>query len=1522
MVRILITLLVAFLTVGTASAQRFTDQLDRGLVGMKVSGGIYLSWRIQANEYYDVTYNLYRDGELVAENLNVSNFTDSNGTINSTYKVTAVMRGVEQTLSKVQKPWTTSYKEIQLKHEDIKSTLVPNDACCADVDGDGELEILMKFDNQSEISQSYPKNGPVIDSIATKEYSIMECLKLDGTRLWWINCGPNMGDFQNNEQNIVAYDWDQDGKAEVVMRACDGTTIHQADGSTYTVGDASVNVRAATGGGTNWFVITTGEYLLYLDGESGKVHQCLPYPLRLLEGNETDVNKAWGDGYGHRASKHFFGAPYLDGRKPSIFLARGIYTRHKMIAYDVNPQTHTLTERWRWFNNSGGAWKGQGYHNYCVADVDLDGRDEIVFGSMIIDDNGKGLSTTGFGHGDAEHVGDLNPYHHGQEIFACMEDNPGTNYRDATTSKVFFRYTAERDVGRCMAGNFSNKYPGGICTPTGGKPLSTVTATINNSLVEDGINQNFRIYWDGDLCEETFNYVNGKNTEGCIAKYGSWSPIYTCAGSMTNNDTKGTPCYQGDILGDWREEIIMRTSGNNIRIYSTPTPTKWRIPSLWYDHQYRNAMVWQMCGYNQPPRPSYFLGELEGITIAPPPLTMTGRVNVIDGGNIGSSLNGQHVIVCETQNSSVTIEADATPEVLTFNVPTWVQGTAASESTSQNTKINYVTYTCTVNGAGISGNARLVKQGDGILTLPKSDFTHTGNTDVWGGTLNFDGTMKQSVLWLNRHTELNSDGGEFKYIKADYGSVIRPGGANHQGTISTDTLELGFGSRLSIDLFSKDTQADVVRVKVLKLECKTGITWTQYGPEHLAPVIELTGHLTEGEQLLTPGKYVIAEINELEGDAADFIVEGLNTQKKKVYTQDGKLIVEIIGLRDAANVIWTGANGNAWDDAETLNFSLEGDATPFVAGDSVTFTDEAQSKSINIKTSIYPASVTVDNTESYTFTGNGSISGDAVFNKQNKGTVTMNVANSYSGGNHLKGGTVKVTTLSNQYSATGNLGALTTKADLFTMEDGAVLQATKAIETGSPMKMLDDKGGIINASADFKMNAALSGTLLTKKGNGCLYLMQAGTLEHLVMSGGDVAIQNNTPAKRIEIQTGTLYDDVQATSHALIVPKGKSATWQLTGVYYTAYANKLTGEGTLTIIPRNTVQRVRITGDWSQFAGTVRHTTKNICFPFDNSSGMPNATLDVSEGCSVSNVCKSFSIGRLTGKGSLLQPIADFKSQAVVSGNNTWNVGNSWETGGDFTFEGTFKDEGGSNKCLFNKVGTCKMTVSGKSTHSGATHIKGGELCIKSGATLGTGTLSVDKNGTLSGVTASNSKLTNSSYSIANGGTLRVGTSSSPTTGVMRFGGKSVSFSSGSVLELGVAQAATSTNTGCTSIQNISKLTMNGTIRMNVSPSAAENLAVGDSVVLWKDVDTFDGTPKLESNIVDAIRCLVWDTSDLHKGILRIAYDNALNIIPGAKDIQNYPQAIFTLEGRRVKHPRKGQIYIVEGKKIYIKSDK
>ena len=252
-------------------------------------------------------------------------------------------------------------------------------------------------------------------------------------------------------------------------------------------------------------------------------------------------------------------------------------------------------------------------------------------------------------------------------MFACNEDNPANNYRDATTSKIYYRMTDTNDAGRALAGNFYNTIPGSIGYGAHDTPISTVVndhVTVNTS----GLGMNFRIYWDGDLQEECFDNIT-------VSKPGVGT-LATFSGSYSNNSTKATPCYQGDIFGDWREEVIERTADNNIRIYTSTIPTEWRNYSLWYDHQYRNAMVWQPCGYNQPPHASYFLGELEGITIAPPPLTTTGRE--IISSSIDASLNGKHALLDVDGDATVAVSDGASPAIFTDNAPSWIQGTAPS----------------------------------------------------------------------------------------------------------------------------------------------------------------------------------------------------------------------------------------------------------------------------------------------------------------------------------------------------------------------------------------------------------------------------------------------------------------------------------------------------------------------------------------------------------------------------------------------------------------------------------------------------------------------------------------------------------------------------------------------------------------------------------------------------------------------------------------------------------------------------
>ena len=425
-------LAVALTFCQTTMAQRFTDNLDRGLVAVPIgaagnSNSNLVSWRRLAHEYYNVTYNVYKNGTRVASNLETTTYNDANGApISTQYQVAAVVNGVEQAKCEAVSPWTqyvyhltdrcpTGYIDINLAAvydrtgADVSSNYSPNDAEMADLDGDGQLEIIIKRLNTADASTAIDESR--IYSPNSTQFVVIDAYDVnwqtgDASLMWRIDCGPNMVSMNSTEINIIAYDWDEDGQAEVVMRGADNMIVYGTDGRTqlYTIGDMSVNTRSVfnTTNAQYAWTRTGAEYLIYMNGKTGELYQQTDFPLKRLESGESNLKSAWGDDYGHRSSKYFLGAPFLNGRQASLFLARGIYTRHKMIAMDLNRSTHQWTERWRWNNNSrGSSWYGNGYHNYIIADVDEDGRDEIVYGSMVIDDNGKGLSTTGLGHGDA-----------------------------------------------------------------------------------------------------------------------------------------------------------------------------------------------------------------------------------------------------------------------------------------------------------------------------------------------------------------------------------------------------------------------------------------------------------------------------------------------------------------------------------------------------------------------------------------------------------------------------------------------------------------------------------------------------------------------------------------------------------------------------------------------------------------------------------------------------------------------------------------------------------------------------------------------------------------------------------------------------------------------------------------------------------------------------------------------------------------------------------------------------------------
>jgi hypothetical protein len=586
-----------------ATTARQVEKLDRGLVSVHTDSGNLISWRWLATDPDDVSFNVYRAGTKVNSSP-VTGSTDyfhSGAPDSADYTVRAVVNGTEQGDSAHAIQFRGGYKDVPISApaggttpDGVSYTYEANDASVGDLDGDGQLEFVLKWQptNAKDNSQSGYTGNTVVDGI-----------KLDGTRLWRIDLGRNIRSGAHYTQFQV-YDYDGDGKAEIAMKTADGTK----DGTGTVLGSSSADHRNSSG-----YVLSGPEYLTMFNGQTGKAMQSVDYvPAR-------GTVSSWGDSYGNRVDRFLAGTAYLDGQRPSLIMARGYYTRTVVAAWDW--RNGAFTRRWTFdtnsSTNSGKGYDGQGNHQLSVADVDGDGKDEIVYGAMAVDDNGYALWTTKNGHGDAMHVGDLDPSRSGLEEFKVDEDSskPSSYMADARTGQVIWSTPAGGDNGRGVCGDIWSGSAGaeswsssesGIRDPKG-----TVVASRKPS------STNFLSWWDGDTTRELLDATH-------IDKYGTSSDtrLLTASGVHSNNGTKATPSLAGDILGDWREEVVWPSTNNTVlRIYSTPYETSTRITTLLHDTQYRTALAWQNTAYNQPPHPSFFLGS--GMSTAPRPSVYT-----------------------------------------------------------------------------------------------------------------------------------------------------------------------------------------------------------------------------------------------------------------------------------------------------------------------------------------------------------------------------------------------------------------------------------------------------------------------------------------------------------------------------------------------------------------------------------------------------------------------------------------------------------------------------------------------------------------------------------------------------------------------------------------------------------------------------------------------------------------------------------------------------------------------------------
>jgi hypothetical protein len=716
---------------GTASG---AERLDRGLVAAATSEGVFVSWRLLAAEVTGHTdaglkgpgFAVFRDGKRIAKVTGSTNYLDAEGSADARYRVVP-LSGPSAGWAASAEVWSDGRLDIPLnKPADGVTpageayTYRANDASVADLDGDGEYEIVLKWD---------PSNSKDVSQVGYTGNQYLDAYELDGTQLWRIDLGVNIRAGAHYTQFPV-YDYDGDGRAELMVKTAPGTRVTTYDDGrpagqryvqiprddraagvthaddyrmsagdyyehlvdmfrgwssrpevtsgqwpatledawgidarwTYPLSDADaraaadhfIDVYAPSRSTRNQlrnfagFVVSGPEYLTVFEGLTGRPMETVDY-----EPGRTDDGLRWGDYAmsriepGNRVDRFLSGVAYLSERgRPSAIFARGYYTRSTIAAYDWDGRH--LTQRWLadsgWtpmsnpFNDSPhgvpgtspewGSLTTQGFHSLSAADVDADGKQEIVYGSATLDDDGSLLyssfdtlpegsanpgANAGLGHGDAMHVTDIDPARPGLEIWTCHEGGTwapyGSAMRSAEDGAVLFGEYSGRDTGRSMIGDVRPDVPGievWASMPDGTLGSGTLSAT-GEQVATSTMGTNQSVRWAGD---GTTQIVSGSGDQTPTIQDWSRGTVATLDGTLTNNGTKGNPSLVADVLGDWREEVLVRTTDSTaLRLFMSTEPTDIALYTLMQDRQYRVEVARQQTTYNQPSYPSFYLAS-------------------------------------------------------------------------------------------------------------------------------------------------------------------------------------------------------------------------------------------------------------------------------------------------------------------------------------------------------------------------------------------------------------------------------------------------------------------------------------------------------------------------------------------------------------------------------------------------------------------------------------------------------------------------------------------------------------------------------------------------------------------------------------------------------------------------------------------------------------------------------------------------------------------------------------------------
>ena len=580
---------MVFMTAGSASAAsmaRYMEKLDRGLIAVQSGTGTFLSWRLFGTDPQDNTFgfNVYKGSTKLNTSV-IANATcyqdNSSGT--GTYTVKPVTNGVEGEASEQAIVITGGYLNIPLTKP---SGCTANDCSIGDLDGDGQYEIVLKWDAAN--AQDNANAGTTGDVY-------LEGLKLNGKSLWRIDLGPNIRAGAHYTQFLV-YDFDGDGMAEVACKTAPGTK--DGTSSYLKMGPAAGADNTVKYANSSGYILTGPEWYTIFSGKTGAELTTVNYKP------QRGTVSAWGDSYGNRVDRFLASVAYLDGERPSAIPCRGYYTRSTLWAVDW--RDGKLTERWYFDTDSAGTakdgkalstYKDQGCHSLRQGDVDGDGFDEIVYGACTIDHDGKGLYNTNLMHGDALHLAAMDPDRGGMQVWQVHESvgqngGIGASFRDAKAGTIYWTDPSTTDNGRGCCGPMTAGVKGWQMWSGRGGLWNVSHQSVGTMPSSD----NFTMWWGADLTRAAENGT-------------AISPGLSTTGMASNNGTKSTPCLTADIFGDWREELVLRTSGDDaLHIYTTTTPTTNRLYTLMHDAVYRVSVATENVAYNQPPEPGIYIG--------------------------------------------------------------------------------------------------------------------------------------------------------------------------------------------------------------------------------------------------------------------------------------------------------------------------------------------------------------------------------------------------------------------------------------------------------------------------------------------------------------------------------------------------------------------------------------------------------------------------------------------------------------------------------------------------------------------------------------------------------------------------------------------------------------------------------------------------------------------------------------------------------------------------------------------------